>query len=73
MNNEFIEHSTQKSKQKSRLLDLKDLIDRMKNIYISQKYVPIPINELCEKIKSGSNSISCVDSIGIKNFRVPNF
>jgi len=66
MHSDIVEYSTQKSKQKSRILDLKDLIDRTKNIFIMQKYATIPMNELCEKIRSGSNSISCVDSIGTK-------
>lgn len=65
MHSEIIEYSTHKSKQKSRLIDLKDVVDRIKNIFIMYKYATIPMNELCEKIKSGSNSISCVDSIGI--------
>jgi len=64
MHTEIVEYSTQKSKQKSRNIDLKDIIDRIKNIFIFEKYATIPLIELCEKIKSGSNTISSADSIG---------
>ena len=54
-----------KSKQKSKISDLKDLIDKIKTLFIMTKNPSIKINELCEKIKAGSESISMVDSIGI--------
>jgi hypothetical protein len=64
MHGEIVEYSTLKSKQKSRLSDLKDLIDKIKIIFIFQKTPTITLNDLCEKIKSGSNTISSVNCLG---------
>jgi len=64
MNHEIVEYSTQKSKQKSRLNDLKVVIDSIINIFIFEKNTTIKMDELCEKIKRSSNSISSVDSLG---------
>lgn len=64
-----MEYSTLKSKEKSKINDLKDFVDKIKTIFIMQRSTSIKINDLCEKIKENSLTISSIDSLGIYFFK----